>query len=136
MAMASNAQTLLDRPDGDDAMIQAGIRAFVTLAEAWDLKNMVAAGVLDVEPRTWTRMKGGTWTGRLTQDQTLRLSAVIGLYKGLHLYFSDALANRWVSMPNSGPPFMGLSPLDYVLNGGLPALMATRSYVDALRGGI
>ena len=136
MALTSHAERLVERDDSNDAMIDAGIRAFVRLADAWALKNNAAAGILDVEPRTWTRMKGGTWSGRLTQDQTLRLSAIIGLYKGLHLYFSDPLADRWFALPNSGPPFMGQSPLEYVLKGGLPALIATRSYVDALRGGV
>lgn len=120
----------------DESMVQAGIRAFIKITEFWALKNSVAAGILDVEPRTWTRMKSGTWSGSLTQDQTLRLSAIIGLYKGLHLYFSDSLADRWFALPNSGPPFMGRSPLEHVQRGGLPALIATRGYVDALRGGL
>jgi len=120
----------------DDAMILAGLKAFARIADFWELKNGTASDILDVEPRTWTRMKSGNWSGKLTQDQTLRLSAVIGLYKGLHLYFNDALADRWFCLPNSGPPFMGRPPLDYVRKGGLPALLATRGYVDALRGGL
>lgn len=120
----------------DDAMIIAGIKAFGRIVDFWGLKNSAAAEILDVEPRTWTRMKSGAWSGKLTHDQTLRLSAIIGLYKGLHLYFSDALADKWFALPNSGPPFMGRPPLEYVRKGGLPALIATRNYVDALRGGL
>jgi len=119
-----------------DGMIHAGIKAYVRISDLWHLKNNAAAEILDVEPRTWTRMKGGRWTGKLTQDQTLRLSAIIGLYKGLHLYFSDKLADQWFLLPNSGPPFMGRAPINYVGKGGLPALISTRNYVDALRGGL
>ncbi len=136
MEITTHTDIVVPRENSDDAMILAGIKAFAKIVELWELKNSAAADILDVEPRTWTRMKGGAWSGKLTQDQTLRLSAVIGLYKGLHLYFSDALADRWFNLPNSGPPFMGRAPLDYVRKGGLPALIATRGYVDALRGGL
>ncbi|MEO1192634.1 MAG: antitoxin Xre-like helix-turn-helix domain-containing protein [Pseudomonadota bacterium] len=136
MVMVAKADLASGAVAGDAAMIHAGLKAFAKIADLWGLKNAAAAELLDVEPRTWTRMKNGSWSGRLTQDQTLRLSTIIGLYKGLHLYFSDALADRWVGLVNSGPPFMGQAPLDYCRAGGLPALLATRSYVDALRGGL
>lgn len=136
MEITTHADVALPTGNADDAMILAGIRAFIKIVDLWALKNSVAADILDVEPRTWTRMKGGNWSGKLTQDQTLRLSAIIGLYKGLHLYFSDTLADRWFNLPNSGPPFMGRAPLEYVRKGGLPAMIATRGYVDALRGGL
>lgn len=117
-------------------MIHAGLKAFHRICDIWKLKNGTAAALLDVEPRTWTRMKSGGWTGKLTQDQMLRLSAFVGLYKGLHLYFSDELADRWPTLANSGPPFTGLTPIDYIERGGLPALLSTRRYIDAVRGGL
>jgi hypothetical protein len=117
-------------------MVRAGIKAFGRICDAWTVKGSTAAVLLDVDTRTWNRMKAGTWNGRLTQDQTLRLSAFVGLYKGLHLYFSDRLADRWPTLANSGPPFVGMTPVEYVCRGGLPALLATRNYVDALRGGL
>ncbi|BCM87573.1 hypothetical protein mvi_60340 (plasmid) [Methylobacterium indicum] len=60
----------------------------------------------------------------------------MGLYKGLHLYFSDELADRWPRMPNKGEVFAGKSPIEYMQAGGLPALIETRAYVDAIRGGM
>ena len=80
-------------------------------------------------------MKTGDWSGRLSRDQLMRVSAVTGLYKGLHLYFSDELADRWVTMPNTGPQFGGRAPVATMIAGGLPAILATRNYIDALRGG-
>ena len=123
------------RPDDQVEMFDAGIKAFGRICDLWKLKNTTAAMLLDVEPRTWNRMKAGTWSGKLTQDQVLRLSAFVGLYKGLHLYFSDQLADQWPILANSGPPFTGLTPIDYISRGGLPALLATKNYVDAIRGG-
>jgi hypothetical protein len=45
------------------------------------------------------------FAGELTKDQLLRLSAVIGIYKSLELYFSEPLARSWFTRPNTGPLF-------------------------------
>ncbi len=117
-------------------MAEAGLAAFRRLTGLWALSNEEAAALLDVTERTWSRMKKPGWTGRVSQDQLLRLSALVGLYKALHLYFSDALADRWPKLPNTGPLFMGASPVAFMTAGALPAIMQTRDYVDALRGGV
>lgn len=117
-------------------MAAAGLEAFRRLTGIWALSNEEAAGLFDVTERTWSRMKKPGWTGRVSQDQLLRLSALVGLYKGLHLYFSDTLADRWPQLPNTGPLFKGTPPVAFMLAGGLPAIMQVRDYVDALRGGL
>ncbi|MBC7282145.1 MAG: DUF2384 domain-containing protein [Hoeflea sp.] len=129
----------------EDAVSLAGIEpariarvsatAYSRIAAAWRLGNEAAAQLLDISPRTFARMKTGDWSGRLSRDQLMRVSAATGLYKGLHLYFSDELADRWVIMPNTGPLFGGQPPVETMIAGGLPAMLATRTYVDALRGG-
>lgn len=85
---------------------------------------------------TWKRAKKPDYAGELTQDQLLRLSALIGLFKSLQLYFSDPIADQWVKLPNQGPEFDGQRPLDAMLSGGLPKILRVRGYVDALRGGV
>ena len=114
----------------------SGVRAFARLSRRWKITNEDAAALADTTPRTWQRMKSTGAKPKLSQDQRLRLSALVGLYKGLHLYFSDDLADMWVSMPNGGPLFRGSTPLAYMREGGLPAILNTRNYVDALRGGL
>ena len=110
-------------------------KAFARIAAAWKLRNQEAAALIAVSPRTWSRMKSHNWQGGLSQDQLMRISAVTGLYKALHIYFSDDLADRWVALQNSGPLFAGRTPTAKMIDGGLPAIMETRDYVDALRGG-
>ena len=110
-------------------------KAYARIAEAWKLSNVVAAELIAVSPRTWARMKTGDWTGKLNRDQLMRVSAITGLYKALHLYFSDDLADQWPDLRNTGPIFSGRSPLEAMMEGGLPFIMDTRNYVDALRGG-
>ena len=72
----------------------------------------------------------------LSQDQLTRASAAIGVYKGLHLLFADAMADRWPKLPNRGPIFHRLSPVDAMIEGGIPAMLETRRYIDAVRGGL
>ncbi|MEL6859892.1 MAG: antitoxin Xre-like helix-turn-helix domain-containing protein [Pseudomonadota bacterium] len=118
-----------------DQVANVAAKAYARIAEAWKLSNAVAAELIAVSPRTWARIKTGDWNGTLKRDQLMRISVVTGLYKALHLYFSDKLADRWVNLVNTGPLFRGRTPSDVMIEGGLPAMMDTRNYVDALRGG-
>lgn len=126
---------MLPPPHDRARLAMSGLDAFRRMTDFWRLANDEAAALLDVSDRTWARMKKPGWSGRVSQDQLLRLSALVGLYKGLHLYFSDELADRWPGLPNTGPLFAGARPVDWMITGGLPAIIATRDYVDALRGG-
>jgi len=119
-----------------EEMSAVAAKAYARIADLWKLRNDEAAELIDVSPRTWSRIKSGEWSGHLSKDQLLRISGVTGLYKALHLYFSDELADRWVSLPNTGPSFGGRAPRDVMIENGLPAILSTRDYVDALRGGV
>ncbi len=120
----------------DDRTYAVAAKAAARVAAAWSLTNADAAALFGMSERSWSRIKAGGWSARRDIDQLTRVSGIVGLYKGLHLYFSDALADRWPKLANSGPPFMNRSPVDYMKAGGLPAILETRGYVDALRGGM
>ena len=119
-----------------DHVARVAAKAYARIMAAWKLNNNEAADLIAVSPRTWARMKTSAWAGRLSKDQLMRVSAITGLYKGLHLYFSDTLADRWITLRNTGPMFGGRSPAEAMIEGGLPAIIETRGYVDALRGGV
>jgi uncharacterized protein (DUF2384 family) len=112
------------------------LRAFRRLAEQWQLGNSEAAALLGVSDSTWDRIKRGSWDQPLSQDQLTRVSAVVGLYKGLHLLFADQMADRWPKLPNRGPLFQNRSPIEAMLIGGIPTMLETRRYIDAVRGGL
>lgn len=112
------------------------LKAFQAVAAHWDLSNGEAAALLGVSESTWDRIKRGTWEQALSQDQLTRASAAIGVYKGLHLLFADGMADEWPRLPNRGPIFQRLSPVDAMIEGGIPLMLETRRYVDAVRGGI
>ncbi len=111
------------------------LKAYARIAAAWGLGQREAARLADMSESTWKRARKPDFTGELTQDQLLRLSALIGIYKSLELYFSEPLARSWFTRANTGPLFAGSRPIDAAIDGGLPQIMAIRTYLDALRGG-
>lgn len=111
------------------------LKAYARIIDAWGLSIKEAAGLADMSDSTWKRARKSDYAGELTKDQLLRLSAVIGIYKSLNLYFSEPLARSWFTRPNTGPLFGGQRPVDVVIDGGLPQILAVRTYLDALRGG-
>ena len=58
------------------------------------------------------------------------------MFKGLHLLFADSMADRWPHLPNRGPIFASKSPVEAMIEGGIPRMLETRLYIDALRGGL
>lgn len=125
---------VLDRPSPDRQAV--GLKAFARIADAWSLTLREAAGLADMSESTWKRAKKPGFAGDLTHDQMLRLSALIGLYKSLELYFGEPISGEWVKLPNRGLEFDGARPVDAMIAGGLPKILRVRSYVDALRGGV
>jgi uncharacterized protein (DUF2384 family) len=114
----------------------AAIKGFQGLSSRWKLNNAEASALLGVSESTWDRIKRGAWDQPLSQDQLTRVSAATGVYKGLHLLFADGMADRWPRLPNSGPIFGRRSPIETMIEGGIPAMLEIRSYVDAARGGL
>jgi hypothetical protein len=117
-------------------LTEAALEAFLRLADIWRLTSRQASSLLGESDRTWFRIKARQWSGTLSQDALTRISALVGVYKGLHLLFSDPLADEWVRRPNTEPLFGGAAPVEYMIKGGIPAMLDTRGYVDALRGGL
>ena len=112
------------------------LKAYVQLADKWELSSGEAATLLGVSSSTWDRIRAGRWDGVLTQDQFTRVSAMVGVFKGLHRLFADSMADRWPRLSNRGPIFDRLSPIEAMMHGGIPRMLETRRYVDAVRGGL
>ena len=118
------------------------LKAYRRLVEHWGLTGQQAAALLDVSTSTWERLKQDG-KGKsldhgksLSQDQLTRISAVVGIYKGLHLLFADDMADRWPGLDNKAPLFGRMSPIASMVKGGIPQMLDVRRYVDAIRGGL
>jgi hypothetical protein len=115
----------------------AAVAGVVRLADLWRLTSAEICTLIgDISERTWFRMKKGEWNGVLSQDSLTRISALVGIFKGLRLLFSEQLADEWVRLPNKGPLYGGRRPLDVMIEGGIPKLLQVRQHIDALRGGL
>jgi Protein of unknown function (DUF2384) len=113
----------------------AAIKGLRDIASRWDLSGENTRDLLG-------GMSNGTFydaskkgTVVLSADQLTRVSLLIGIYKALNILYSQKLADAWMTLPNTNPIFGGDTPLNYVKNGGIPALMRVRQLLDARRGG-
>jgi Protein of unknown function (DUF2384) len=127
-------QTFADESDRE-RLSAVALKAFLALTKAWDLSNAEASALLGVSPSTLDRMKRG-YRPTLSQDQLTRVSALVGVYKGLHLLFADETADEWARRSNRGPLFGRETPIQAMIEGGIPRMLEVRRYVDAVRGGL
>jgi len=119
-----------------ERLTPTAIRAVKSVAAQWALKGDEASALLGVSPSTWDRMNAGRWDKSLSQDQLTRISAIVGIFKGLHLLFADSMADRWVRLRNKGPLFENRTAIEAMIEGGIPLMLDVRRHVDALRGGL
>ena len=140
-ALAHTDPNLVERQDfsrdADRARLsKVALGAYRRLVAQWGLTGQQAAALLDVSLSTWERLKQDEKGKALSQDQMTRISALVGVFKGLHLLFADDMANRWPSLGNKAPLFARMSPIESMIRGGIPQMLEVRRYVDAVRGGL
>jgi hypothetical protein len=127
-------QTFADESDRA-RLSEVALKAFLALVRAWGLSNAEASALLGISASTLDRMKRG-YRPTLSQDQLTRVSALVGVYKGLHLLFVDETADEWARRPNRGPLFDHETPIQAMIEGGIPRMLEVRRYIDAVRGGL
>ena len=114
---------------------EVAIQAFLALSKSWGLSNAEASDLIGVSASSFDRIKRG-YRPTLSQDQLTRISALVGIYKGLHLLFADGAADEWIRRPNRGPLFNRQTPIQAMIDGGIPRMLEVRRYIDAVRGGL
>ena len=134
-ADARSLQTFANESDRA-RLTPAALEAVRNLAGAWSITGDQIAALVGVSSTTWDRIKANSWRQALSQDQLTRTSALVGIFKGLHLLFADDMADRWPTLRNSGPLFANRTPVETMIEGGIPVMLDVRRHVDALRGGL
>jgi hypothetical protein len=119
-----------------ERLSRSALRGFFRLADRWKLRDEDARALLGgVSSSTFYE-----WKKRperlLDVDRITRISYLVGIYKALHVLYGDALADAWVTLPNTNVIFGGRTPLDYMAAGGLLAMQTVRRLLDARRGGV
>jgi hypothetical protein len=113
----------------------AALKAFFTMAARWKLRDEDARALLGgVSNGPFYEMKRDP-DRTLDADRLTRVSYLLGIFKALGVLYSEALADQWIQRPNTNPLFGGLSPLAYMIRGGLPAMQTVRRLLDARRAG-
>lgn len=137
-APASNLQigtASLENEADRERLSAPGLRTFFNVAEAWELSTVDQRKLLGgISRSTISNWKAGAAV-TLSRDQLERVSLVLGIYKALRLLFVDGDGvKRWLKAPNDDYAFVGLSPIERMLRGGIADLYAVRRYLDVWRG--
>lgn len=113
------------------------IQAMVRLGEAWNLSVAEIVDLLGgVAQSTWYAWQQSSSKKPLTADQLTRVSLLLGIYTSLRILHDGPLANEWVQRPNRNPIFGGRTPLQAMIEGGIPVMVEVRALLDGRRGGL
>lgn len=113
----------------------SAIKGLLRIATHWKLRDEDTRVLLGgISSGSFYALKSRP-TKTLNEDQLTRISLLLGIFKALNILYSHKLADAWMALPNRNPMFGGDSPLNYVKNGGIPALLRVRQLLDARRGG-
>lgn len=95
-------------------------RAFFDAVSVWGLDQSGAARLVGVEPATIAEWKAGTLPS--DEEAVARMKMVALIRAALDIAFSPSLAAQWMTVPNSGYPYLGVSPVAYIGEHGWPGL--------------
>ncbi len=109
------------------------LRTFENIADAWKLRGPDRRALLgNVPSSTYDRWRRNPSGAVLSQDALERISHIVGIYKSLHILFTNApYADRWINDPNAA--FAGATARDR-MTAGFTQLVDVRRYLDSVRG--
>jgi hypothetical protein len=114
----------------------AAVRTFFKIMARWNIRDEDARLLLGgMSNGPFYQMKKNP-DRLLDTDRLTRISYLIGIFKALHILYSDKLAHSWVQLPNKNPIFRGQTPLAYMLKGGIPTMQTVRRLLDSRHGGM
>lgn len=112
------------------------LKAFFSIMERWGVRDEDARQLLGgVTNGPYYEMKKDPEGRALEADRLTRISYLVGIFKALNILHSQPLADEWVRLPNTNRIFRGVTPLAYMLSGGVSAMQTVRRLLDARRGG-
>ena len=111
------------------------VRAFFNIMARWKIRDEDARRLLGgISNGAYYALKKGS-DRALDEDKLRRISYLIGIFKALNILYSEELADRWMKLPNKNRIFGGMTPREYLMQGGLPGFATVRKLLDARRGG-
>jgi hypothetical protein len=113
----------------------SALQAFFNVVECWSVRDEDArallGGLSNGPYYRWKRQPPKV----LDADVLTRISYLVGIFKALNILYGEKLADEWVRLPNANRLFGGMTPVAYIVRGGIPAMQGVRRLLDARRGG-
>ena len=111
----------------------SGLRAFESIADRWKLSISERSAVLGLSASTYRRARARDESATLDRNALERVSHILGIYKALHVLFSDdERADGWIDRASSD--FGGRPARERITTGLVADLVHVRRYLDAARG--
>ncbi|THF70960.1 DUF2384 domain-containing protein [Deinococcus sp. Arct2-2] len=117
------------------ARLAGGLPAVIWMLDSWGLTRAQQAELLTLRPTTLRQVQRAVVLPALNMDQVMRLSFLTGIYRAVYALYEADTAAGWMRRANGRAPFLGQTPLGYLLAGGIPALLATRRLLESDLGG-
>lgn len=109
-----------------------GLKSVFRIAAKWRLSDAEMLALLSLGSETAIeQLSLNPPSDLFTEERLLRISYLIGIYKGLHIVYGDRLADCWVKLPNQNSLFGGATPLEFMIRGGQDAMRLVRQLMDA-----
>lgn len=113
-----------------------GLRTFLRIADHWGLNEQQRLLILGYPYRSryisWCKQVQQQKQITLNVDVLIRISAVLGIYRGLRVICADEpQAVEWLRTPHKAIVFGGRPPLDLVTCGTQDGLLTVRRFLDS-----
>lgn len=110
----------------------SALTGFFKMMKIWKVRDEDARMLLGgVSNGPFYKMKRDPKNVTLTVDRMFRVSYLLGIFKAINILHGLEIADEWVRLPNNNSIFGGATPLQYMINGGLPAMQNVRRLLDA-----
>jgi hypothetical protein len=110
-------------------------KSLQALVQKFSLSEAEATLLMGEMPRSTYQKGVHQHVGNLNRDQKTRISYLLGIYKSLRILFTDSTqALSWINRANTLPPFNGITPKQFMLEGSLIRLAEVRYFLDFWRG--
>jgi hypothetical protein len=99
--------------------------------KSWELSTKECAALLDVPTATWSRIKNGSYRGRLGQDKVTRINLIVSINKEVDRL---RLPPNWLSFYSELDKYNWHSSVSNILEGGIIAMVKLLKALQAMDG--